>query len=473
LVFALVLRGALNAEIVLYAYSLLAALTLFIGSLSLLVAVIVPQPRQAIPAAYIFVGVWLFFPAWFPKVIGQFGGPLPWMRGVEQWIGMGHPYTAARFLWQIPMSALFYPPNLAGSRSGFLSEFPRLLGVQVTGSMVLLLLAAFFLRPLRLGRWRVGRRGRTASSRPLMGDDPLIWKELHSPARYHRAVIRASSILLGFVLFYPMIEPIHAAFQEWRASWGAGADQVFRRFALNESLRQLDAGLYLISLLAIAAVAATSVTGERERGTWTSLATTQITGREIARAKAWGAVWAMRWLFIPFAISWVIGMLTNAVHPLGAVAAAACLIVFVQYAAALGVVCSLVSSSSERAVAAVFMALVVSNAAALLFFPLDLIGSLAGTRQAIYLAGLTPLIEWASLVSPIELQCWWEGRNWEAQLDLPGVFVKARILLDSGLIRTYLVSLAVHAIGTVVLLRIAAWSFDRNRDGHRAWSKLR
>jgi hypothetical protein len=138
-------------------------------------------------------------------------------------------------------------------------------------------------------------------------------------------------------------------------------------------------------------------------------------------------------------ISWGIGLVTNAVHPLGVLAAAASLMVFVQYAAALGVVCSMLSSSSERAVVAVFMALVASNAAALLFMPVDLIGSLAGTRQATVLAGLTPLIEWFALVSPFELQCWWAGQSRWASLDLPWLVMRAQIQLDSGLIRTYLV----------------------------------
>jgi hypothetical protein len=293
----------------------------------------------------------------------------------------------------------------------------------------------------------------------------MMWKERHAPTWHHRAVVRTLAIFLAALLFAPLIEPTRAALQEWRASWAHGVDQVHRRFALNESLRQLDSGLYLAGILAIAAVAATGITGERERGTWTSLAMTQLTGREIVRAKAWGAVWTMRWLLVPFIISWGIGLLTNAVHPLGILAAAACLIVFISYAAALGVVCSMVSSSSERAVAAVFLALFASNAVALLFFPMDLIGSLAGTRQATTLAGLTPFVQWVALASPMEVDCWWEGGSLGARLDLPWLFMSAQIVLDSGLIRTWMVSLAIHAVGIVVLLRVAAWAFESNRDG--------
>ena len=36
-----------------------------------------------------------------------------------------------------------------------------------------------------------------------------------------------------------------------------------------------------------------------------------------------------------------------------------------------------------------------------------------------------------------------------------------------GLVRTYLASLILHAIGTVAVMRVAAWLFDSQRDGFR------
>jgi hypothetical protein len=172
----------------------------------------------------------------------------------------------------------------------------------------------------------------------------------------------------------------------------------------------------------------------------------------------------VRGLSIPFLTLWGIGLATGSVHPLGVLAAATGLIIYARYAAALGVLFSMVSSTSDRAIAAGLMALTTSNAIALLFVPLDLIGPLAGSWQTVYLAGMTPLVEWVSLASPVEIRWWLQGRTWEGLIGLPWGLWGTRICLDPGLIRTYLASLIVHAIGTVAVMRIAAWYFDSERD---------
>jgi hypothetical protein len=64
----------------------------------------------------------------------------------------------------------------------------------------------------------------------------------------------------------------------------------------GRSPRRTGAGLSLLGLVAVTGMAATSVTGERERGTWTSLAMTLVDGREVVRAKVAGALWAVRGL---------------------------------------------------------------------------------------------------------------------------------------------------------------------------------
>ena len=267
----------------------------------------------------------------------------------------------------------------------------------------------------------------------------------------------------------PLIEPATASFREWFASWRDDTASEWSRGNLNESLRQLDAGLYLIALVAVAAMAATSVTVERERGTWTSLMMTFVDGREVARAKVSGAIWAVRGLAIPFAILWGIGLATGSVHPLGVLAAAAGLVIFLRYGAALGVLFSTISPTSGQAVAATALVLFASNAVALLFVPLDLIGPLAGQWTALYLAGVSPFVEWIALVSPLEIRWSLAGHSWESAIGLPGGLWGTRILLVPGLIRTYLLSLVLHAIGAMAAIRAAAWAFDaQHRDATRS-----
>jgi hypothetical protein len=104
-----------------------------------------------------------------------------------------------------------------------------------------------------------------------------------------------------------------------------------------------------------------------------------------------------------------------------------------------------------------------SNAFALLFIPLNLIGPLAGSWSTVYLAGVTPLVEWISLASPVEFRQWQEGRIWEGLISLPGGIWSTRIRLDPGFFWTYVMSLTLHALGTIAAMRCAAWLFDSER----------
>jgi hypothetical protein len=194
---------------------------------------------------------------------------------------------------------------------------------------------------------------------------------------------------------------------------------------------------------------------------------TLLSGREIVRAKVSGAIWAVRGLMIPFVVLWGMGLATGSVHPLGVLAAAAGLVVFLRYGAALGVLGSMVCPTSGQAIVATFGVLLAGNALALLFVPVDLAGQIAGSWQAIYLAGVTPFVEWVALVSPVEIRWSLAGRTWEGALGLPGGLWGTRVLLEPGLIRTFLASLALHALGTSVALRAAVWIYDAEGRGYR------
>jgi hypothetical protein len=295
----------------------------------------------------------------------------------------------------------------------------------------------------------------------------MLWKERYATGPLPRQTILLF-LLLSVGLLVPLGAPAWDAFQEWRQGWHQGLSAldkydrtVWARGYLNSLLRQIGAVLYLLVLAVVAATAAISVTGERERGTWSSLATTLLSGSEVVRAKAAGAVWSARVWSMPLLVLWLLGLATGAIHPVGVLAAAIALLIFARYAAALGIFYSMRSHSSERALLATFLTLLAGNAVALLFVPVDLVGPLAGSRQAVYLACLTPLVEWVALVSPVEIHCWLAGRAWEARLQLPWGLWSANIALSPGLVATYLVSLVLHAAGAGALLRTAAWSFAR------------
>ena len=363
-------------------------------------------------------------------------------------------------------------PTSAWAWAGLSRALPRAVGLQLAGSAIFLLLASLLLRPRRLEAW--GHRGREtiARSRPAVDeDDPMLWKETQAHARLPRRVVRVAVILLVAFVAWPLLGPAADAFREWRASWWDGRAADWRRYDLNEALRNLGAGLYLLGLVAATAMAATSVTGERERATWTSLAMTLVDGREVVRAKVAGALWAVRGLLVPFAVIWGIGLATGSVHPIGVLASAAGLVTLLGYGAALGVLSlddlaelgagdrgRLRGPPRRQRPGAVLRAPGPHRPGRRV-----VVGPLPGRRVAVRRVAGAGLAHGRPLVpEPSDL-----GRcDLAMSLGLWGT----RVLLVSGLIRVYLVGLALHALAAGAAMRAAAWAFHaRHRSGRERY----
>ncbi len=122
------LLGALDLAIVARAYAMLLTLTLFVGSLALVVAVVVRRPRLALLWAYLVVGGWLLLPAWLAPLAGRAGWPFLWLRALADGILLSHPLEAATNLWLVSMAGLIHPAALAWAWSGLSRAFPRVVG---------------------------------------------------------------------------------------------------------------------------------------------------------------------------------------------------------------------------------------------------------------------------------------------------------------------------------------------------------
>ena len=115
-------------------------------------------------------------------------------------------------------------------------------------------------------------------------------------------------------------------------------------------------------MLEVAASSAVSLTGEREKDTWISLATTLLTPAEIVRAKQFGAVWSARRVGLALLAMWAAGLLLGAIHPLGVLAAAIYITVIAWLIATIGVFASSFAKNSTRALLTTFIALLIFSA---------------------------------------------------------------------------------------------------------------
>jgi hypothetical protein len=272
--------------------------------------------------------------------------------------------------------------------SSYSFELYCMAGIQGAAGLVFLALAVAGLRPLRGSSWpgsqpRVGWWARLSAKaqtlaqtraaaavarnellaariqRPACGDHPMLWKERHTRLSGglswlgSRPVVLFFSVLLGCYLFdiaYPILSELIR---------GSVSDR--QRLIMNAALRESSTALAVLGMLAIAAAAAGSLTGEREQDTWVSLATTLLTPSEIIRAKQFGAVWSGRRIGLALLILWNAGLLSGAIHPLGVILTVFNVAIGAWFIAVVGVFISGRAKNSTRALTATFIALLITT----------------------------------------------------------------------------------------------------------------
>lgn len=349
----LTLFGGIDPRLVALSYLGTVSTSLFLASLAVAVSAVSKKVRDAIVGTYLLGLIWAFSPLLIEGVF-KYTAPAFYaaIRPVNDWL-----------LATTPFYLVF-----AGSPAGVWSAFAWMVGLQLGIAALLIGLATVTLRPAfrSEGGLRRRRRPREAKAegpprkrreprrlfpRPPIGGDPMYWKERYG-GRVSRATrVAAVLVVLGVVsgVGYCLYELAEPAFSELLAE-GYGASGMFNdRRVLAGTARVVGAFLYALMALGVGVAAASSVAGEREQDTWTSLLTTDLTGGEILRAKLFGAVWSGRWIFAPAALLWLVATAAGGMHPYGLLMELVATAIFTWFAAALGIWFSLTRRNSTRA----------------------------------------------------------------------------------------------------------------------------
>jgi ABC-type transport system involved in multi-copper enzyme maturation permease subunit len=383
------LYGGLDPEKVFTIYLGTFTTALFLAGLSIFISVLARRPRDAILAAYGLEAIWLFGPPAIDPIAKYCDGLLWWVGPVNNQLMLSNPLEMLNAMMGIRFGyrpGLDWLQGLFPSLTTFQAMFGAMAGMQTLAGLLFLMLAIAGLRPLRGSSWpgaepRKGwwtrlqdrlqalSRHRAAAAvarnellasrikRPPCGEQPMMWKERHASLGGGlkwlggRPIVIFFSVLLGCYLF-DVAYPVLAEMLRGRRGDGSWME-------LNGALRSATAALGALGLLAVAASSAVAITGEREQDTWTSLATTLLTPDEVVRAKQFGALWSARRIGLALLISWAVGILLGAVHPLGALLAAGIALGSAWFAAAVGVFVSALARNSTRALAATFITLLV------------------------------------------------------------------------------------------------------------------
>lgn len=449
--------GGIEPGLFAVVFGMSAALVLFLGGLSALISVLVLRPGLANLLAYILVLIWLVLPVLLMSIAGA--GMMPRYRAVVETAIFHHPLFLLVALSSVSQMRLLSPSPVAWSAWGAglgLGWSPTVVvGLSLVAHATLGLLA-FGLAILVLKARRGGLFARraiprflAAVPRPPIGDDPMLWKERFAPSgggpSPRAALALAAGLAVGilFYLYEPIKQSIHFA---------APLE------SLVDSVRAAFVFVDLMALCLVAGAASLSIVGERERETWTSLRTTLVTGREIIRAKQFGAIWGMRWLLAGFVLLWGIGLVAGVVSWVGVLATGAGAVVFTWFGAALGVAVSAKARDSGRALGLTALALLLTSfgyliPALALWNQVNL--RYGGSGDAAWMMfGVTPYLEWAALLAPWELARPGLRAAWSPNANPLLAYRGPQVLVSFGL------GLAFHLLGGWWLTRWSTRSLD-------------
>src|SRR5262249_50530000 len=167
-----------------------------------------------------------------------------------------------------------------------------------------------------------GRKDRPTRSRPRVGRHPMLWKEVF--AEPGLAFNRFGKVLVALIILASFIPAVWIAVRIWldyEAMWGFRTATYLPNFwehfwaklgeGINQWVRMVGTLVACLTLLSVAARAASSVSGERERQTFDSLLTTPLEGQTILFAKWLGSLLSVRWAWAWLCLIWVLGLLTS------------------------------------------------------------------------------------------------------------------------------------------------------------------
>lgn len=190
----------------------------------------------------------------------------------------------------------------------------------------------------------MGRAPKTARRRRWrgeLGDRPMLWKELFADQARLRLGILGRLVIGTIAAGYFLLAVSFA----WSPTDGG-----MRPWQLEEFAAWTTA-LLSLGLILIAARAASSITSEKDRQCWEPLLLTSLTPSEIIGGKIWGNLYAARGLALLVSFAWLLQLVSYPDYLIVIPFDLATLGVLMLFCSSLGVLFSLYSRDSLRAIA--------------------------------------------------------------------------------------------------------------------------
>jgi ABC-type transport system involved in multi-copper enzyme maturation permease subunit len=330
------LFGGVEPSLIWTAYGV-TLLTLFsLGSVSILCSLYSESTPGAVVRSYVapllfFVLLWAL-----PEVHGLIklcGDDARWHGWLDELIALlqtGNPLTVVNELSQYLQTT----GSLGNKPWELLGQFAFFHGIVIVGclSFTVLRLRRTYLRYVAKDQSNAGRQLRQLIPwrRPPLRERPMLWKECYGGAASRLGPLWRVLSVLGALtaIFIGLVVG---------ADVMAGGDRTAALQAMNNYLRIVGPLVLGLALIQIGVSAAGCLHGEKQQLTWDSLVMTLFSLRDILAGKWWGSIHASRYLLGVLGLLLILGMVTEALHPLSAVLMAGTAFLACSFTASLGV----------------------------------------------------------------------------------------------------------------------------------------
>jgi ABC-type transport system involved in multi-copper enzyme maturation permease subunit len=448
------LLGGIDPRLVLMTHAGTAAIAFFVGGLSILVSTSERRAGRALNLSIGLAMAWFILPVVLQFLLPRVSPLLwSWVREYNAWFLASSPIDVADGLMRF------------GIGPRFIDSIMWMIGLQFTCGCAFVIWSIVRLR--RSSRRQAdgeGARNRFAQlwtglrrrlfRRPPCGEDPVLWKEIHTSRVPRLAEILAALcalLFVGLIGYGTCYFGWPALIEVYTQGFGTpGPDP--NRTVFNQFLGLVSSWVEFFLLLIVAGVASGSVTVERASDTWESLIATPLGGREILRAKMIGVVWKVRLGVAVLVVLWGLGLMSGSLHPVGFVAAVVVLGASIWFMTALGTLGSLHSRDSASASnRSLIPALLLSGSFLIWYVPSRYSSVFMG-------AGSPPVVNWLCLVSNGDVRDVMGGSPTFRRFEQMNVYTYESPL---RVLAACLCSIAVFSTAALLLSRVAFNRFDR------------
>jgi ABC-type transport system involved in multi-copper enzyme maturation permease subunit len=360
---ALQFLGGVDPALVLAGFAATVLTVLSLGALGICNSVLVRKPREAILFTYVAAAAYLLLSGASQLLLAI--PHLPNFPSTQAWQS---PITVTHLVDGFSAGNIVVALQrlnmevLAGGQveavlPGVLRDYALFHGLLAA---VLTLYAAGRVRAIALGEMqgrprRAGER-KSLFPRPALRNQPMVWKEVFAgPRLYWNWLVRVVLGLLVVASFVPAAIILGFFFAELlglvETNTFSGNEDPTLMLAqvMNVWVRGAGTTVACLMLLGVAAHAAGSVSGERDRQTFDALLTSPLTAQEMLYAKWLGSVLSMRWAWLWLGAIYLVGVLTGGITFFAVPLVVGAWFIFAGFVAVLGLWFSIVSNTTLRA----------------------------------------------------------------------------------------------------------------------------